>query len=346
MNIQRRLNDYEKVLLQLTHDVNDGITPYHLIQFFEQRLSPRFFNINCRDEKGFTPLMNIVWNKKSNLPPFRNNDDLTKVLIDILLKHGADIHMTCKYSKNTTLHVAGSTRSSQMIEFLIERGASPHVQNDAGYTPIFYSSYYVNPDTMKALIQCGSDVNFKTDAGLSPMIMVLKDSYYKRVNFNYELKYIINCVKQLLDKGARVNDYSVSGKTPLFHAVHEIMECSDEDLSIIKLLMDAKADMSIPLTKDFVDVGSRACLYVSGDTPLHVAVKKRQPILVKLLLEYHPKIICWNKLKETPLDCAKRLKSDRMTLLIEKEQRHQLYKHLLHNWATPKGRVVQNFTQP
>ena len=128
------------------------------------------------------------------------------------------------------------------------------------------------------------------------------------------------CVKLLLEAGAKVNQPDNDGKTPLFGAArygdeHRIVwqtqaeENSSEvahlaNLQCVKLLLEAGADVNH--TTRF------------GQTPLLMAANEANPECVKMLLEAGAKVNCSDEWRGTPLkSAALRANQECIKLLLE-----------------------------
>ena len=90
----------------------------------------------------------------------------------------------------------------------------------------------------------------------------------------------------LIKSGANVNSKDIFLKTPLFNAV----ENNNKEVArvLVEFLISKGADLYAMTEKD-------------GDSPLHYAVMKNNPELVKFLIEHGAYINVKNKKWETPL---------------------------------------------
>ena len=140
-------------------------------------------NPNARNNKGNTPLMENIENKKTNMDVIQALLDAganpnihpagyvplyTKVEIaQKLLKAGADIN-TRNRSYSTALFPSASWKShKELTQLLLKAGADVNVRNMYGQTPLFGA----NAETAQVLIDAGADVNARDYEGLSALFV-------------------------------------------------------------------------------------------------------------------------------------------------------------------------------
>eukprot|EP00697_Spironema_sp_BW2_P002458 gnl/Spiro4/13273_TR7049_c0_g1_i2.p1 gnl/Spiro4/13273_TR7049_c0_g1~~gnl/Spiro4/13273_TR7049_c0_g1_i2.p1 ORF type:complete len:145 (+),score=12.05 gnl/Spiro4/13273_TR7049_c0_g1_i2:241-675(+) len=78
-----------------------------------------------------------------------------------LVAEGADLDSTdSSVYGRTPLHWACCQNADPSIAiFLLERGADPNALDEYGESPLFYACRYGHADLVRALIECGADVN-------------------------------------------------------------------------------------------------------------------------------------------------------------------------------------------
>lgn len=82
---------------------------------------------------------------------------------------GADINKADDYGR-TPLHVAASADYSEMVRFLIDRGANVHVTSvGEGQTPLHYAAKNEAVKCVKILLAFGSDVDARDFKLRSPL---------------------------------------------------------------------------------------------------------------------------------------------------------------------------------
>jgi ankyrin repeat protein len=107
-------------------------------------------------------------------------------------------------------------------------------------------------DIATVLVDAGADVNLKSTEGFAPIISAVQGNHKPVVDY-------------LLTKGARINEKNgPNGITPLYLA------CSLGSLDIVKVLVDAGADVNQKSTQ--------------GYTSLFLAVKEKHKPVVDYLL--------------------------------------------------------------
>jgi ankyrin repeat protein len=167
--------------------------------------------------------------------------------------------MTCVITpaQNQNSRIYDSIRNGDtggLRKLLTDSG--PDTKDSRGTTPLMYAAALGNPDTMKALIDAGADVNAKNDFDITALMWCATE----------EAK-----VRLLLGKGADVNARSKQGITPLLIAAG-----TDGNSGVVKMLLDKGADL------DKADMNP-------GTTPLVAAATANDTAMVRLLLEHGAK---------------------------------------------------------
>lgn len=93
-------------------------------------------------------------------------------LIQTFIELGADCNQTIKFNI-TPLHIASAIGNSELVKYLISKGANLNAQTDSLNTPLHHaiSNNNVlnnNIDVIKELIQAGADYNLQNVSGISP----------------------------------------------------------------------------------------------------------------------------------------------------------------------------------
>lgn len=221
-----------------------------------------------------------------------------------LLKKGVNVNARIRGTL-TPLHLAVSSEYSQMVELLLENGASVTAKDQYGNIPLHKAP---NVSITKLLLEYGSPVNTKNNQGTTPLhraarwigdshkpqmklLLLHGASVDARDNYNTTPLHVA-CdnfsapwkVRVLLDNGATVNVKNSIGATPLLLAVDRTSSTSSRDIiTIVTYLLDAGAN---PNVRKGTRVETRNRNYVSmdGETVLHIAAEKGMPEIVKLLL--------------------------------------------------------------
>ncbi len=207
-------------------------------------------NIYIKDSWGCTPILeaalkghleivkllidcgaevNVV-NKETNqtvlhMASKASNSDLVKFLI----AKGADVD-AIDYWKNTPLFSAASGNKKEIVEILISAGACVDFRNDNGETPLWRTTYYESLDAAKVLIANGADINAKVPRSvLQATGADAADVKVKVASNHTPLHYSAyqghkEFAKLLIDKGAYINALDIDGNTPLDVTKYEEMK--------------------------------------------------------------------------------------------------------------------------
>ncbi len=171
-----------------------------------------------------------------------------------------------------------------------------------GLTPLLFAVREGNPDTVKALVEAGADVNETSEYGWTPLLVATHNRFYKLGAY-------------LLDHGAKPNIANEGGWTPLYIATdNRNIEGGDyptrkpdmDHLDYIKRLITAGANPNLRMrsSTETRTVFTHQWLLEEGATPFLRAAQSGDLVLLKLLLEHgaDPKITTDNKV--TPLMVA------------------------------------------
>jgi uncharacterized protein len=108
-----------------------------------------------------------------------------------------------------------------------------HRRDQAGRTPLHYAAIDQAPDTVKALLAAGADVDAREDTG-----------QYTPLMFAAQKDSNIEVVKALVEAGADTNLTNKSGETPLFIATMSPGK-GPGGAEIIRFLLEHGADPGI-----------------------------------------------------------------------------------------------------
>ena len=186
-----------------------------------------------------------------------------------LLRHGADVD--CRAQAGTTaLHIAAESGNTSLCKMLVEHGSALDAQDPEGCTALALSAD-VDPAVCQILIDAGAQLDVVNNFGYSPLLAGCRDGH-------------LEFVKQLVDAGA-----------PLCVADHEdtplMMAASGGHVQAVRYLLGKKE----------VDVNQEG---IDRCTALHQAAKKRDNVVVKLLLQHGADKTLRNDSGDTALDCA------------------------------------------
>lgn len=225
----------------------DGITPLHyaaqrgcveLVRFFLGRdgfiydsdgstqLS-HAANVHVRDDDGWTALHYCTLKLDGER---RGSDKDLAQCMKLLLGAGANMRSRTREREarigKTALHLASEERLRRCVEVLLAQDASTVHDKDAlGNTALLYAAFEGDTETVKLLLQYGSDVSWHGENGWTAL-------------HNSAASDAIAAADKLLKEGADVNARDAEGATPLHVA------CSNLAHGMVKKLCDAGADVN------------------------------------------------------------------------------------------------------
>jgi ankyrin repeat protein len=168
------------------------------------------------------------------------------------------------------LHLAALFGHIDVVELLLEKGASRNPGDRRRETPLHLAVRSRHIKVVKLLLEKGASRNPRSQLGYTPLHLAAKSGH-------------IEVVKLLLEKGASRNPASCCGHTPLHLAVES------GHIETVRLLLEQGA-------KDLRDQ--------MEETPLHLAARSGQLEVVRLLLEKRKSRDPKNSGRYTPLHLA------------------------------------------
>jgi ankyrin repeat protein len=237
----------------------------NIVKFF---ITKEMFDINAKDEYGYTPL---------NCSIIEKNNKVAKYLVS----EGIYINIKNKDGR-TPLIQACFTDEFELIKFLVEKGADINAKDNEGKTALEIAAkrFYSNLDIIKYLIKKGADIKNYKDTLLILSINRKDNEFFKyllakgaNINFKSEgntlLHYSsrsgdLNISKYLIEKGADVNARNSYESTPL----HDSSRLGNFDTS--EYLIEKGADVNAKNNK--------------GEIPLMKAYQNDHIETVKLLI--------------------------------------------------------------
>ncbi|KAJ5995518.1 hypothetical protein N7481_002495 [Penicillium waksmanii] len=180
-----------------------------------------------------------------------------------LLSQGARIDYVDSKDGQTPLHKACSSGNSEIVKFIIRRGADVDVRDFLGNTPLHVACSTRNEGAVKLLIEGGADVNQIMNTG--------ETALHVASNFGE-----VGIVRLLLETDAEIDIKGNDGRTPLHKAalggtaLHLCL--SGKSVEVMEVLLRYGADVNL------VDD--------DGNTVLHKVCRFGWKDVVKLLLKY------------------------------------------------------------
>ncbi|KAH0848818.1 hypothetical protein AYO21_08262 [Fonsecaea monophora] len=157
-----------------------------------------------------------------------------------LLRHDADPNICSKF-KASPLHYALRSKSPECVRLLVKARASVSSCDWGGWPPVHTAAMNQDdPAYMLALINGGADVNAMVSPPSSASVGGSgSSSRGKTALHRAALNNRSRMVTCLLDHGARINQQSVGGSTPLMEAIDY------DSVNVIRVLMRRGADYTI-----------------------------------------------------------------------------------------------------
>uniref|UniRef100_A0A8C7ZV98 Ankyrin 1 n=1 Tax=Oryzias sinensis TaxID=183150 RepID=A0A8C7ZV98_9TELE len=179
-----------------------------------------------------------------------------------LLHNGIVLETTTKKG-NTALHIAALAGQEQVVTELVNYGTNVNAQSQKGFTPLYMAAQENHLEVVKFLLENGANQSIPTEDGFTPLAVALQQGHE-------------NVVALLIS-------YGTKGKVRL-PALHIAARNDDTRTAAVLLQNDPNPDV----------------LSKNGITPLHIASRRGNVIMVRLLLDRGAQIDL------TPLHCAAR----------------------------------------
>uniref|UniRef100_A0ABD2WSS3 Uncharacterized protein n=1 Tax=Trichogramma kaykai TaxID=54128 RepID=A0ABD2WSS3_9HYME len=247
-----------------------GDTPLHLAarevnNKVAELLLRRGANLNLVNKRGSTSLHIICES--------HNHDDAAT--LELFFSINEEVNQPVQIDAqnkdgNAPLHLALDCGLKEVAQFLLRRGANPHLVNESGSTPLHVICSRYSSDESSSLFHLffeitndmhqTVDVNAQDKLGNTPLHKALQRSNKK-------------ITELLLRKGANPNMVNKYGSTPL-HAICQRDHYNDDDLAETFFEISRQLDLSVQV--DALDK--------SGRTPLQEAVANFMPNFVDILL--------------------------------------------------------------
>ena len=292
INMEYEFEDYNfddmQFLLDHGADVDalddDHSTPLHIVSQFGNAKAASLLlehhpNIHVRNMDNQTPL-HIISSRSGNM----SSNEYIHMLWP-LLEHGADID-ALDNNHSTPLHSALYSGNVEAARLLLDYGASIHIQNKQGQTPLqvlITDDHWIERplddhiDFIRLFLERGGDIDSKGSNHSTLLHVAMQWGSLEVVHL-------------LLDYGANINARDENGQTPLHRAMDNIKDHMETHFSAMMFLLDHAADVD-PLDNDNL-------------TPLNMASYFGSMKAARLMLEYGASAHLQNNNGQTPFEVA------------------------------------------
>ncbi len=191
-------------------------------------------------------------------------------VINLLIEEGASVHeRDCL--QYTPMHLAAAGNNTYIIQLLVNKGAYIDEEDWLGSTALHIAVLRNNEETVRLLINIGANVDEVNDEGCTALHVAIFDNN-------------IHMAMLLIKVGADVNIKDINGQTTLYIAIIK------NNINMVKLLMNAGAEIN---TKDH-----------QKRTPLHIAVINNNLDMATFFVNLKANTKIKDCFRNTPLDCA------------------------------------------
>jgi ankyrin repeat protein len=265
-------------------------------------------DVNTRDKDGRTALHWAAVAGRKDVAVF-------------LLEHGADLNAREKRWDHTPLHGAVRHGQTDVAEVLITAGADLEAETSNGETPLFIAATSGQMTLTEFLLAHGANVNAEKGGERALDRVACLGLLYRHAWRGLWLEFDCEKVAELLlSNGAEVNDDPKRATILLTFAAEyglknlaekvlargkaDINAVTDyaEDNPLLAAISSGQTDIAEMLIAAGANVDIRR--HHSGDTALHIAARKSDEKVVRLLLAKGVAIDTQNAAGETPLHVA------------------------------------------
>jgi ankyrin repeat protein len=180
-----------------------------------------------------------------------NNDNRRKA-IKLLIDNGANVNYAHSGNMRTVLHhmLTSNYIDEEIFKILLDANADINKLNSDGYNALmlaFRTRNSIDEKILKMCIDAKININVRTPEGNNILQLALM---YARISYNM--------VKLLIDANININNRNKYGETPIMACCHYYINNGNVDISMIKLLIQAKADLDV-MDEDCLTVMDNMC---------------------------------------------------------------------------------------
>lgn len=256
--------DYASVraLLNGRVDVNtpqgDGATALHWAAHWNDLQMAELLihtgaNVNAADDEGVTPLSLACLNGSAGM-------------VDLLLKAGANPNAVPRNGETPLITAAYSGDIAVIKLLLVSKANASAKESSRGQTALMLAVAENHTDVVKALIQAGSDVGARSNTGFTPLLFAAQQGN-------------IESARILLDAGANVDETAPDGIGGDTNARSLFKPNTQAGALLVAIDSNHEA-----MARFLLQNGADPNQHGAGRTPLHSAVQRAMPDLVKALL--------------------------------------------------------------
>ncbi|MEC2078521.1 ankyrin repeat domain-containing protein [Metabacillus fastidiosus] len=229
--------------------------------------------------------------------------------------------------RKTPLHIACLNGDAEIVKLLVEAGADLKIKYH-GDTPFALACSKGNAETVKYLISRGEDVNEVMARKVTPLHLISGSGNKEIVEYVLDRVININAVTSMKYSALHcaVENNNFEAAAVLIEKGIDMELLENYKRSALALACDRnKPEMAELLLEKGADINS---IGMDKKTPLHLACERGFIEVVKILVKYdpdlHAKATLYSrpnneKLRETPMETAKRLGYSEIANILEKD---------------------------
>lgn len=222
-------------------------------------------------------------------------------IVAFLIEKGANPNIVSREGR-TCLGLAMQGQQWTAVKLLLQKGANPNLVDQNRFSPLFFAVYTRNLEIVTAVVEAGANIEWVGPGQQTPLMLALK------------IGETIDIIKYLIEKGANVNVTNDEGHSSLMLAVMKndmdyfeaIAQIPGIDPNV-KTVIDGNTALHyagwVPeCIPHLLELGANPNLQNEhGDTALHLALrnKKMEPCDHYMIPQFNPYL--QNKDKFTPL---------------------------------------------